>query len=373
MYFRTCPNAKYVPNFGKIMTIPRVNLRKVNGSYMMDYTVNGKRTRKNIGTNKRLAESIVAQKQNELTLGRFDLLPEEKSIIDIETIIQQYFSFLKIRTSLRTINRYKNHLKPFSDFMVNQFPDVVNNLRLIRPLYIEEYVEYLVNEVKWAPYTVNRSLQTLSSLFIFAINREYLEKNPLSGIKKLPVPEKEYPEYFTREELEEIWKTVDPYWIEFLQFLYRTGLRVSELINLKWERVYLDKKPPEIRILATKTGKYRIVPLSPTANIIIKNQIGKHSDFVFVSKNDTIIHSHEPYNAIKKALKILGLKGYVHKLRHTFASHLAMRGANIYEIKELLGHSDIKMTQIYAHLSPKHQESVVNLLDPKEVDKQKID
>ena len=110
---------------------------------MMDYTINGKKNRKKIGTNKRLAEVIVAKKQNELTLGKYDLLPEEKLIIDIESIIEQYLSYLKIRTKPKTINRYINHFKPFTIFMISRFNEVSSNLRLIKPLYIEEYIEYL--------------------------------------------------------------------------------------------------------------------------------------------------------------------------------------------------------------------------------------
>lgn len=355
------------------MSIPKVNLRKIkdkNGyAYMMDYAVNGKRRRKKIGTNKRLAEVIVAQKQNELTLGMFDLLPEEKLIVDIESIIDQYLSYLRIRTKPKTINRYINHLKPFTSFMVNRFKKVSENIRLIKLLYIEEYIEYLVTEIKWAPYTINRSLQTLSSMFIFAIHREYLQKNPLVGLKKLSVPEKEFSEYFTVKELENIWKTIDPFWLDFFQFIYNTGLRKGELINLKWDRVYLDKLPIEIRIVSTsdwdpKTGSsVRNVPLNRSAKKIIERQIGNDKDYVFISKSDKKIPLNSPYRAIKRALELLNLEGDIHKFRHTFASHLVMEGASIYEVKELLGHSKIEMTQKYAHLSPEHQESVVNFLD----------
>jgi len=65
---------------------------------------------------------------------------------------------------------------------------------------------------------------------------------------------------------------------------------------------------------------------------------------------------------MKKALKTLKLQGDVHKLRHSFASHLIMKGASIFDVQEQLGHADIKHTQIYAHLSPKHKKSVVDLL-----------
>lgn len=186
------------------MTIPIVNVVPPNKNcdkYVIDFTVDGKRRRRRVGRNKKNAHLIAAKIQHELTLGPFDLLAEDKLVIDIQTLIDKYFLYLKIRVKSSTINRYQNHLTPFSIFMAGRFKDVVNDLRLIKSLYIEEYIVYLVNEVEWARYTVNRSLQTLSSLFIFAINSEYLEKNPCIGVKKLSIPDKEFPEYFKEEEL----------------------------------------------------------------------------------------------------------------------------------------------------------------------------
>lgn len=355
------------------MTIPKVNLRKIkdeNGySYMMDYTVNGIRTRKKIGTNKRLAESIVAQKQTELTLGKYDLLPEDKLIINLRSLVEKYLLSLRIQKS--SINRYKNHLSPFVRFIENYFGDAENDVRKIKSLYIDEFVEHCINDkdINWEPTTINRALQVISTVFNFAIKREYLIKNPASEVEKLQVDEPDYPEYFTKDELNEIWKIVNPFWLNFLQFIYHTGLRKRELINLKWDKVYLDRLPIEIRII--KTGDWRPktrssvrnVPLNKSAKTIIEKQMGIHPKYVFVSISGEKIHPNSPYIAIKRALKSLNLEGYVHTLRHTFASHLAMKGANIYEIKELLGHSKIEMTQKYAHLSPEHKKSIVSLLD----------
>lgn len=358
------------------MTIPKVNLRKIkekNGFYyMMDYTVNGKRERHKIGSNKRAAESIVAQKQTELTLGKYDLLPQKKNVIGISKLVEKFLSYHSARNAPSTVNRYKNHLSPYCSFITDYFHEIASDIRLIKPEYIEECIEYLIKDIKpkpWEPYTVNRSLQTLSSTFIFAMDREYLEKNPCVKVKKLKVPEKDFPEFFSKEELEEIWKTLDPFWIGFFKFIYNTGLRKGEIIHLKWDRVYQNKSPIEIRVINTddwdpKTGSsIRNVPLNNSAKEIIERQRGVDREYVFISKKGKRIHPNSPYEAIVRACKPLGIKGGVHKFRHTFASHLVMKGASIYEIKELLGHSDIKMTQKYAHLSPKHQESIVNLLE----------
>lgn len=358
------------------MTIPIVNLRKIpikNGYvYIMDYTVNGVRKRTRIGSNKRIAESIRAQKQTELTLGKYDLLPEEKQIISFGALLEKFLLYHNARNKPGTVNRYKNHLMPYVDFIVNYFKDVETDVRLIKPSYIDECIGYLIKDKKpkvWEPYTVNRSLQTLSSMFIFAIEREYLAKNPCAIVKKLKVPEKEFPEYFEVEEIGKIWETLDPFWVGFFKFICYTGLRKGEIINLKWERVYLEKKPTEIRVINTEdwdpktSSSVRKLPLNQKAVAVIEKQIGIHHEYVFISKKNKRIHPNSPYEAIVRACKLIGIKGGVHKFRHTFASHLAMNGANLYELKELLGHSTIEMTQKYAHLSPKHKESVVSVLD----------
>lgn len=358
------------------MTIPRVTLRKIdtkNGYvYTMDYTVNGVRKRTRIGSNKRIAESIRAQKQTELTLGKYSLLPEEKLIISFSSLFDNFLSYHKDRKKPSTVNRYKNHLIPYLDFITNYFKEVETDVRLIKPSYIDECIGYLIKDKKpkvWAPYTVNRSLQTLSSMFIFAIEREYIAKNPCTIVKKLKVPKKEFPEFFSEEEINNIWETLDPFWIGFFKFLCYTGLRKGEIINLKWGRVYLDKSPVEIRVANTEdwdpktNSSIRTVPLNKKAVAVLKQQIGVHPEYVFVSKKGKRIHPNSPYETIVRACKQLGIIGGVHKFRHTFASHLVMNGANLYELKELLGHSTIEMTQKYAHLSPKHKESVVSVLD----------
>lgn len=357
------------------MTIPTVKVVHPNKNcdkYVLDYTVDGKRTRERVGKNKKDAYLIASKRQHELTLDPFGLLAKKKAIISFQSLIEKFLSYHSARNAHSTVNRYKNHLSPYCFFITDYFHEIASDIRLIKPEYIEECIEYLIKDIKpkpWEPYTINRSLQTLSSAFIFARNRDYLEKNPCTTVKKLNVPKKENPDYFNKEDLPDIWKALDPFWVSFFKFIYNTGLRKGELINLKWDRVYLDKSPAEIRVTYTEEwdpktqSSVRNVPLNKTAKAIIEAQIGIDPGYVFVSKKGEKIHPNSPYEAIMRACEPLDIKGGVHKFRHTFASHLMMAGANIYELKELLGHTDIKQTQIYAHLSPKHQEGVVNYLD----------
>ena len=205
-------------------------------------------------------------------------------------------------------------------------------------------------------------------MFIYAVNEGYIDKAPTKSIEKYPVNDNIEAKYYTKEELKKIWKNVDPYWADFLKVLYYTGVRKGELINLIWDNVNIEGDHKSITIISTKeyktkTGEKRTIPLHPNAVKIIENQKGKNDKYVFTGKEGKKVHPDKPYHAIKKALKKAGLEGNVHKLRHTFASHLVISGESLYAVKELLGHKDIKHTMIYAHLSPNKMQSVISKLD----------
>jgi len=356
------------------MANPVVNLRKIKRKkghcYMVDYTINGKRYRKSAGKYKRDAEAIKAKIQTEITLGNFDIITRVKQVISLDDLISEYINEKRNYTTAKTRNRYTNHLIPFQDFINTFFPEASNDISLVESQHIKECVDYIADgkcEQEWAPVTINRMIELISSVFIYSMKRQYRQDNPTIDVRKLPVPQNDTPEFFSYEELNDIWGVVDPYWLPFLRFLYYTGIRKGELINLTWDKINLDRDPATIRIVSssewkTKTGKSRMVPLNELAVKILKEKQGKQSKYIFTSRKGNKVHPNTPYNVLTRALETLGLQGDVHKLRHTFASHLVMKGANIFEVKELLGHSKIETTMIYAHLSPDHKNSVVNLL-----------
>jgi len=357
-----------------VMANPTVNLRKIKRKkghyYMVDYTINGKRYRKAAGKYKRDAEAIKAKIQTEITLGNFDIIANEKIVLSLDELILEYINEKRNYTTPKTRNRYTNHLIPFQDFINSFFPKAANNICLIESQHIKECVDYIADKKclqDWAPVTINRMIELISSVFIYSMKRKYRTDNPTLDVRKLPVPQNDTPEFFSYEELSDIWITVDYYWLPFLKFLYHTGIRKGELINLTWDKINLVREPATMRIVSTsewktKTGKSRMVPLNKLAVEILEEKQAKHGKYIFTSRKGNKVHPNTPYNVLKRSLDTLGLEGDVHKLRHTFASHLVMKGANIFEVKELLGHSKIETTMIYAHLSPDHKNSVVNLL-----------
>jgi len=358
------------------MAVPKVTLRSKEDekgiTYFLDYKVNGKRRRPTVGTNKKRAEELFRETEAKLYLGQFDLLTQPDNIISLKDLCHNFLSSKRNQIRPSSLKRYQNYLDKYVEYMEKFFPGPSLNVATIKTNYIEEGFNYfLENEItngkKWEPKTVNGLRTILAQLFNYGIKEGYLSNNPVKGTKRFRLNGKKMVEYFTDEELEKIWSQLDEYWVEPLKFIFHTGLRKGEWINLKWNNVNLEGTPPSITIISsatwqTKTGESRVIPLNDEALEIIKKQRGKNSEYVFTLKNGSKIHPDKPYHKLKKALNDLGLKGDIHKLRHTFASQLVMGGENIYTVSKLLGHSDVQTTQIYAHLAPDYLKSAVDKL-----------
>lgn len=356
------------------MAYPKVNLRKIKRkkgiAYFIDYTVNGKRHRHVVEGNKHTADRIKLEIQQRLSLGQFDIFKDKPVVIPFELLYNQFLASKKnlIRKSSET--RYKNYKDRFADFMKENFNEAYNDISKIKAEYIKECMDDTLEKKtkeseQWSRKTANGMRVLLKTIFSYAISKKYLRDNPVDDIPKYPIATQNKVEFFTDEELAAIWKTVNPYWRPYLEFLVHTGLRKDEARNLIWENVKLNDTNPSITIISrddwqTKTGQHRTVPLNKRAIEILKEQEKNKKRFVFTNRLGNIISKDDPYQAIKKALATLELTGDIHKLRHTFASKLVMAGETLYTVGKLLGHTDPKTTQIYAHLSPDHFRGAVD-------------
>lgn len=227
--------------------------------------------------------------------------------------------------------------------------------------------------VKAKSKTVNFFLQIIRSFFKNEIIKGHLDRNPMQHIMNLKV-EKNPPEYYTKEELKKFFaqEMEAAYRYAFMGYLL-TGMRFSELANLIWSDVDLEKRL--IRISSkvgfkTKThNSQRIIPINEHLHKLLL-QMSKEKNiqqFVFASpkggqlKERTLLHVCK-FTAAKAGIKS---RAFIHKFRHSYATHLVQSGVPIYSVKELLGHSSIVMTEIYAHNNPElmHREvSVLNKL-----------
>jgi len=142
-------------------------------------------------------------------------------------------------------------------------------------------------------------------------------------------------------------------------FYLATGCRRDEALNLIWKDVDLKNKKVVFR--ETKSGKSRFLPINKNLLIVLKRMSNtkKQDERLFEYNSDYVTHK------IKKHLKNIGFNSRisVHCLRHTFASHLVMSGVDIYTVSKLLGHSDIKVTEIYSHLAPDYLKSSIEKLN----------
>jgi integrase len=359
------------------MANPKVNLRQRKGkkgiSYFIDFAIDSKRYRESAGTNKKIALEICQNKQLQLSLGHFNIAINTNKFSSLEDLVKNFLSSKRNHIRPTSLGRYQNYLDKFVEYMGKFFPAPSQNIKEIKTNYIAESFNYfLENEItngkKWEPKTVNGLRTILIQLFQYGINQGYISANPAKETIKFRENGKDVVEYFNDDELEQIWKELDAYWVDPLKFIVHTGLRRGEWINLKWKNVKLSGDNPSITIVSssswrTKTGESRVIPLNKTAVEIINKQMGRNSEYVFTLKNRSKIHPDKPYQKLKAALKNLGLEGDIHKLRHTFASKLVMKGVPLYDVQKLLGHKDSQTTMIYAHLSPDYLKESVKKLE----------
>lgn len=351
------------------MAADNVSYQKIaKGKYKFTIRKNGTRTRRTLNCkNKAQAEQIKNKILDDLLNDRFDL--SEKQITSFENIVKDFLNLKKPTLQIKSYTRYKNYLNPLSNFLKSYFTPAFDDISKIQSTYIYEFFEYQKEDKNWKNKTLEGARSLYSSLFKYAMKQGFTKKNPLEGSKPFRIEQKHTIKFFTKEELSKIYNTINPFWRDHIEFLALTGLRKAEMINLTWDRVEIDKNRSHIVIASnenwkTKTGKRRVLPLSEAAVKIIEKFNGNNKTYVFTAEKGGKIHPDKPYHALKMALKKLNLEGDIHKLRHTFAAHFLMKGNTLYDLSKILGHSDIKTTEIYAHLAPDYlQKTVENLYD----------
>ena len=213
--------------------------------------------------------------------------------------------------------------------------------------------------------TVNRELQALKSSLYVAVRWGYILCNPFAQLKMCKVAECK-PRYLTKLEAKNLLKKIKETWLKEIIFVaLSTGMRRSEITNLLWKNVDLENRSITVESninYRTKYGKARVIPIN---NLLLKMLVWKHhekrTDLVFEWKGNAI-RADRLTKGFKRYSKSIGLDRSMtfHHLRHTFASWLIQSGVSIYEVQKLLGHSTIKMTEIYAHLLPNNLQNSVN-------------
>ncbi|MFC1539828.1 tyrosine-type recombinase/integrase, partial [Candidatus Latescibacterota bacterium] len=225
---------------------------------------------------------------------------------------------------------------------------------------------YTANRVKEGASnaTINREIACLKCILSRAFEWEYIEKNPLIGLKMLKEPEP-IERYLTKDEAERLITVSPPYLRDIIIFALGTGARKSEMLNLTWEDVVINEvfKYGEITVIG-KGDKRRTIRMNKTVyNLVVRKMKEKDSLYVFPSMRTDKNITHVK-RSFATALKKAGIENFrFHDLRHTAASWMVQSGVNLYSVQKILGHSSIRTTQRYAHLSPGYLENEIRKID----------
>ena len=258
----------------------------------------------------------------------------------------------------------KNYLIDITEFITycNNFN---KNYLNIKYTDIKSYLTHLY-EKKYKSTTISRKISALRTFYAFLYDKNIVDKNVFEYIT-LPKKEKRLPKYLSNDDIDEIFKIIDistPLGIRnrlILELLYGSGLRVSELCNIKLSDIDFSNK--SIRIIG-KGKKERIVYYGePCKRIIDLYLNGTRDEILGKNKNEYLIIGNKKSNKSLSVRSVelilnniiestsLNKKASPHTLRHTFATHLLNDGCDILIVKELLGHSSLDTTGIYTHIS----------------------
>ncbi len=271
--------------------------------------------------------------------------------------------------SPNTVESYKNDVVSF----LKKTKKYVKN---INKEDIERYLQSL-DSSNFSTATIARKTSSLRMFFLFWVGEGLIEKTPMNNIQS-PRMEKRLPEFLSADEVTKLIESVNgdfKYSIRdkaILELLYGCGLRVSELLNLKKEDLFL--KEDFIRVKG-KGSKERIIPLGDKAKKAIIKYINeerpildkKNSTYLFLTRRGNKLSRMGMWKRFRNYLAKSGIrkKCTPHTLRHSFATHLLERGATLRTVQLLLGHSDISTTQIYTHVDRNYLREILSSYHPR--------
>jgi integrase/recombinase XerC len=292
-------------------------------------------------------------------------------------MISQFNNWLTFekRYSSHTISSYMSDLNQYCLFLKVKYTDTEpesTSKQMIKSWVIDLMDRGL------SPLSVDRKIVALRAYFRFLVKEGKIEKNPAIHIKP-PKKGKRIVKFLEEEEIIKVLDDIDyPDDYEgkrdrlILEMLYGTGIRLSELTGLKMKNI--DLKTGLIKVLG-KRNKERIIPINNTLKIKISDYLqsrdlfmeGLSSEHFFLTDKMNSLYPMLVYRVVKNYMEKYISRTSVspHVLRHTFATHLINRGADINSIKELLGHANLAATQIYTHTTIERLKNVYKQAHPR--------
>jgi tyrosine recombinase XerC len=288
----------------------------------------------------------------------------------MERYIEKFVRYLEIEKnySRHTVVNYHHDLEDFKAFLAGKGVEDVDYLSLRKYLA-------LLKEKNISSRSVGRRISALRSFFKFLTREGFLKANPITIVSS-PKQEKRLPVFLTEEEVKKLIDAVVPKKETdeaalrdkaILETFYSTGMRISELVGLSMPDV--DFISGIVKVMG-KGKKERIVPIGEHAIKAIRQYLAKRSgqsDAVFLNKNKRRITDRGVRGIVAKYIRLASLRHGVspHTLRHSFATHLLNRGADLRSVQELLGHANLSTTQVYTHLTTERLKSVYDKAHPR--------
>lgn len=296
----------------------------------------------------------------------------------MENTIQEYRNYLisERMKSTNTVSSYISDIENYSYFLSNKL--LIDDVSLITSENIKDYLSY-IKKLGYSSASMSRALSSIKSFHKFLFIEGISKNNPASSITTSK-KEKKLPDVLSVEEVMKLLNSlnsdtpINARNQAMIELDYATGLRVSELTNLKLSDLRLTSKMISTR---GKGDKERLIPVNDYCLKLLRNYIiesrplllnGKHDPgFVFLNAQGNHYSRQSYFLLIKQLCKDVGIEKNIspHTLRHSFATHLLEAGTDLRIIQELLGHESISTTQIYTHLSNKTIKTIYNTAHPR--------
>lgn len=325
---------------------------KRTGIKYADYVLNGKRIRKSLKTKNKAVALLKAAQLAE------DNGKQNQPDILWKDFLSKYEAFIQANRSKNTVDIFKNAKNKLTSWRTFTY------LKELTPQVLDELKTHLKNNAKSSYVAgINRSIRALKTMMRQAEKWALISPQKWEIVSKFKEPKGRI-EFHSTQEIAAILSHLNKDWQIVVLLGVRAGLRRGEMAALRWADV--DFKNNQLYIAPNKTEKYRFVPMSQDLRAALLNaQKRAKNDFV-VTVGDPSARQSQYFLSVayKKKMAHFEMNGkkihcFLHKLRHTFASHLVQNGIDLYRVSKLLGHSSITMTEIYAHLAPADLQTAI--------------
>lgn len=300
--------------------------------------------------------------------------------LDLQFWILRFVQNLQVvrSGSPHTIASYKNDLEQFVVFLKDRHDIDTPQLAHLTRNNVRGFLAHLVKQ-KYTPRSVGRKLAALRSFFKYLLREEVIASDPALNISS-PRLDKVLPSYLSKDEMHKLLQLPDTTSFAglrdllILKIFYSTGLRVSELAQLKLKNINFGEGT--LRILG-KRNKTRIIPIGKnlirdlqtflSQRAASESKEVEYSEYLFVKTNNEPFTRQQIASIVNSYIKRITdkNKAHPHALRHTFATHLLDEGADLMAVKELLGHSSLSTTQVYTHVSVEHLKRIYKQAHPR--------